>query len=120
MFSTAKKCCTQFCLFSVKSSVVSQKFASHFYFFIFLLIPFHVRSGYKSGSGNENGFRFRKDIRFRFRNTANGSVPDPPDPHVFRPPGSGSTSQRYGSGSGSGSFYRHAKIVRKPLIPTIL
>ncbi len=37
--------------------------------------------------------------------------PDPPDPHVFGPPGSGSTSQRYGSGSGScsgsgsGSFY---------------
>ncbi len=25
--------------------------------------------------------------------------PDPPDPHVFGPPGSGSTSQRYGSGS---------------------
>jgi hypothetical protein len=45
------------------------------------------------------------------------SVPDPPDPHVFGPPGSGSTSQRYGSGSGS--FYHHAKIVRKTLIPTI-
>jgi hypothetical protein len=27
--------------------------------------------------------------------------PDPPDLHVFGPPGSGSTSQRYGSGSGS-------------------
>jgi hypothetical protein len=49
------------------------------------------------------------------------SVPDPdPDPHVFVPPGSGSTGQRYGSGSGSGSFYHHAKIVRKPLIPSIL
>ncbi len=35
--------------------------------------------------------------------------PDPPDPHVFGPPG-----------SGSGSFYHHAKIVRKSLIPTIL
>ena len=53
--------------------------------------------------------------------------PDPPDPHVFGPPGSGSgsTSQMYGSGSGScsgsgsGSFYHHAKIVRKTLIPTI-
>jgi hypothetical protein len=35
------------------------------------------------------------------------SVPDPdlPDPHVFGPPG---------------SFYHHAKIVRKTLIPTIL
>jgi hypothetical protein len=42
--------------------------------------------------------------------------PDPPDPHVFGPPGSGSNSQRYGSGS----FYHHAKIVRKTLIPTIL
>jgi hypothetical protein len=40
--------------------------------------------------------------------------PDPPDPHVFGPPGSGSTSQRYGSGSGP--FYHHAKIVRKTLI----
>jgi hypothetical protein len=51
------------------------------------------------------------------------SVADP-DPHVFGPPGSGSTSQRYGSGSGScsgsGFFYHHAKIVRKTLIPTTL
>ncbi len=39
--------------------------------------------------------------------------PDPPDPHVFGPPGSGSTSQSYGYISGSGSFYHHAKIVRK-------
>jgi hypothetical protein len=31
--------------------------------------------------------------------------PDPPDPHVFGPHGSGSISQSYGSGSGSGSFY---------------
>jgi hypothetical protein len=43
------------------------------------------------------------------------SVVDPdPDPHVFGPPGSGSTSQRYGSGS----FYQHEKIVRKTSIPT--
>ncbi len=41
--------------------------------------------------------------------------PDPPDPRVFGP--SGSTSQRYGSGSGS--FYHHAKIVRKTLIPPL-
>jgi hypothetical protein len=33
--------------------------------------------------------------------------PDPPDPHVFGPPG-------------SGSFYHQAKIVRKTLVPTIL
>jgi hypothetical protein len=44
-----------------------------------------------------------------------GSVPvpdpdlDPPDPRVFWPLGSRSTSQRYGSGSGS--FYHHAKII---------
>jgi hypothetical protein len=31
--------------------------------------------------------------------------PDPPDPHVFGPPGSGSICQRYGSGS----FCHHAK-----------
>jgi hypothetical protein len=43
---------------------------------------------------------------------------DPPDPHDFGPPGSGSISQRYGSGSGS--FYHHAKVVRKTMIPTIL
>ncbi len=56
-------------------------------------------------------------------NTLVTSVPEPdpePDPHVFGPPGSGSgsTSQRYGSGSGS--FYHHAKIVGKTLIPYIL
>jgi hypothetical protein len=45
--------------------------------------------------------------------------PDPSDPYVFGPlgSGSGSTSQRYGSASGS--FY-HAKIVRKTLIPAVL
>ncbi len=42
------------------------------------------------------------------------------DPYVFGPPGSGSIIQRYGSGSGSGSFYHQAKIVRKPLISTVL
>jgi hypothetical protein len=44
--------------------------------------------------------------------------PDPPDPRVFWPPGSGSTSQR--NGSGSGSFYHHAKIITKILNPTTL
>jgi hypothetical protein len=44
------------------------------------------------------------------------SVADP-DPPVFGPPGSGSTSQRYGFGSVS--FYHHAKIVRKTLMPSI-
>jgi hypothetical protein len=46
--------------------------------------------------------------------------PDPQNPYVFGPPGSGSgsISQRYGSGSGS--FYHRAKIVRKTLIPTVV
>jgi hypothetical protein len=35
--------------------------------------------------------------------------PNPSDPYVFGPPG-----------SGSGSFYQQAKIVRKSLIPTVL
>ncbi len=50
------------------------------------------------------------------------SVPYPPDPRVFGPPGSGYSSQRYGSGSGSRSesFYHHAKIVRKTLNPDFL
>ena len=50
--------------------------------------------------------------------TSSVADPDPPGPHVFGTPGSGSgsTSQRYGSGS----FYLHAKIVRKSLIPAIL
>ncbi len=38
---------------------------------------------------------------------------DPPDPHVFGPPGSGSINQMYRSGSGS--LYHHAKIVLKNL-----
>jgi hypothetical protein len=44
--------------------------------------------------------------------------PNPSDPYVFGPFGSGSISQRYGSGSGS--FYHQSKIVRKTLIPTVL
>ncbi len=42
--------------------------------------------------------------------------PDPPDPHIFGPPGSGSISHSYGSGS----FYHHAKTLRKTLIPPIV
>jgi hypothetical protein len=32
--------------------------------------------------------------------------PDPEDPHVFGPPGSGSISQKYGSDSGSFPFLK--------------
>jgi hypothetical protein len=39
--------------------------------------------------------------------------PDPPDPHVFGPPGSGSFRQRYVFGSGS--FYHQAKENKKNL-----
>jgi hypothetical protein len=46
--------------------------------------------------------------------------PDPPDPHVFGPPGSGSGSISQKYGSGSGSFYHQAQKVRKTLIPTAL
>jgi hypothetical protein len=57
--------------------------------------------------------------RVVIRNRLFGSVadPDPSDPYVFGPPGSGSISQMYGSESGS--FYHQAKIVIKPLIPTV-
>jgi hypothetical protein len=51
-------------------------------------------------------------------------APDPSDPYVFGPPGSGSISQRYrrepGSGPDSGSFSYQAKEVKKTLIPSAL
>jgi hypothetical protein len=61
-----------------------------------------------------------KDISSKYCSPTIVPDPDPPDAHVFGPPGSGSgpISQRYGSGSVS--FCHHAKIVRKTLIPTIL
>jgi hypothetical protein len=46
--------------------------------------------------------------------TSSVADPDPLDPYVFIPPGSGSISQRFGSGSGS--FYHQANIVRRNLI----
>jgi hypothetical protein len=54
--------------------------------------------------------------------------PDPPDLHVFGPPGSGSFRQRYGIRILFwilirillSSFYHQAKIIRKTLIPTVL
>ncbi len=47
---------------------------------------------------------------WKFRRKGSGKVidsvpdPDPPDPRVFEPPGSGSISQRNGSGTGSESI----------------
>jgi hypothetical protein len=39
------------------------------------------------------------------------SVPDPYDPYVFGPPGSGSVSHKYGCGSSSGSFPFFIKVL---------
>jgi hypothetical protein len=55
----------------------------------------------------KNVFEIIASKRCRENNSNEDPDPDPPDPHVFGPPG-------------SGSFYHHAKIVRKTLIPTIL
>jgi hypothetical protein len=85
-----------------------------------------------SGSGSGSGRPKNMWIRWiRIRNTAaelldqreskrapTASVPDPPYPYVFGPPGSGSTSQRHVFGSGS--FFHKAQMVRKTLIPTVL
>ncbi len=46
----------------------------------------------------------------RKKNSVSDPNPDPPDPHVFGPSGSGSTCQRYEIGSGS--FYYQAKLVK--------
>jgi hypothetical protein len=60
------------------------------------------------------------NVVFVLINTSSVADPDPkpPDPCDFGPPGSGSTSHRYGSGSLS--LYYEAKIVRKTLIPAVL
>ncbi len=76
---------------------------------------------YLSGLNRLDSEFLRKNCEFSNKEDFLGlsvADPDPPDPPVFGPPGSGSISQRYGSGSGS--FYHHAKIVRKTLFSTIL
>ncbi len=85
--------------------------------------PLDRNDGHKhkyTGNGQKNRDESLPARRRAKGSTVPGSVavpdPDPPDPHVFEHLGSGSTSQRYGYGS----FYHHAKIVRKTLIPTIL
>ncbi len=80
-----------------KTLVLLELFEVHLNFVLFFLASFWVGTSVADPDPNPD--------------------PDPPGPHVFGPPGSGSISQRYGSGSGS--FYHHAKIVRKTLIPTI-
>jgi hypothetical protein len=61
----------------------------------------------------------RPDPNITLKSSVADPNPDPSDPCVFGPPGSGSgsSSQRYGSGSGS--IYHQAKIVKKTLIPTV-
>jgi hypothetical protein len=59
---------------------------------------------------------FRNSVHIYTINSVPNPNPDPPNPHAFRPPGSGSISQRYGSGF----FYQQGNIVRKTLIPTVL
>jgi hypothetical protein len=99
---------------------------------LFLIQRGTVRNGFEAGKSITRGIVRGGSWKSRLfwgpkRHPTSVADPDP-DPHVFGPPGSGSgsTSQRYGSGpgscsgSGSGSFYHHAKIVRKTLIPTIL
>ncbi len=62
---------------------------------------------------NSNIEQLGHEIEIKHFVEIDGSVPDPdpPDPNVFGPPGSGSTIQMYGSGSGS--FYHEAKKVKK-------
>jgi hypothetical protein len=50
------------------------------------------------------GTRIVRTATFCLSGSVADSNPDPPDPHVFGPPGSGYISQRYGSGS----FYHQA------------
>ncbi len=66
-----------------------------------------------SGGGGRRGHRGQDGLKI-YIILVSAPDPDPPDPHVFGPPGygSGSFSQRCGSGSVSGSFYHQAKIVR--------
>ncbi len=56
-----------------------------------------------SQHGNKHGTLAIEPVSTRQGDMVEISVadPDPPDPHVFGPSGSGSISQRYGSGSGS-------------------
>jgi hypothetical protein len=96
--------------------------------YYFLEVHLHHFSKIKSQKGSQN--RRNQGFSYYFcmmiEGFGSGSIPltSVADPRVFGPPGSGSTSQRYGSGSGScsgsGSFYHHSKIVRKTLIPPIL
>jgi hypothetical protein len=77
--------------------------------------PYYIRAGSLL-------FSIIQCILFSVGDPDSNTDPEPSDPYVFGPPGSGSgaISQRYESGSGSvsGSFYHQAKIVGKTLVPT--
>jgi hypothetical protein len=61
---------------------------------------------FRYGSGSaplSNGSGLKQHLHQFSKTKSSVGDPDPQDPHVFGPPGSGSISQKYGSGSGSGS-----------------
>ncbi len=76
----------------------------------------------RGGAEREASTPEEEVISHRLNNQCCGSESGSTGSICFWASGSGAISKRYGSGSdsGSGSFYHHAKIVRKPLIPTIL
>ncbi len=90
-------------------------------FFLFLGAPPRLccPSGTWPLSSAESWTRPRWEHIIQYMVHSKSSVADPDlyDKYVFGP--SGSISTRYRSG-GSGSFDHQAKIVRKPMIPTVL
>jgi hypothetical protein len=79
----------------------------------FILLELRIMGGSEilmaSQHGNKHGTLAIEPVSTRQGDMVEINVadldPDPPDPHVFGPPGSGCgfVSQRYGSGSGSDS-----------------
>jgi hypothetical protein len=92
---------------AVKNKKISRNWKKNQFFFFFLILPLKKLVGFWSWWMDLNPGSPKSSV----------ADPDPSDPYVFGPPGSGSARQRYGSGSGS--FYHQAKIVRKTLIPTV-
>jgi hypothetical protein len=63
------------------------------------LLPRNIGGGIERGMGDREGYRTD-----RVGDSIGDPDPDPQDPHVFGPRGSGSISQRHGSGSESFPF----------------
>jgi len=64
------------------------------------------------GRSGDIGIFLRGTVSVNYPITIVGD-PDPQDPHVFGPPGSGSISQRNGSGSGYGSLPFLIKVLNR-------